>query len=262
MKLPLPYSPRHIADLAELHQAFAVDVVLIGAGALMGFIEFDHRITEDLDVVVSVGVAELGSTLGGMTGWRQDPKQEQRWWSPRGLKYDILPAGAGVLTSQEIVWPSTKMVMRATGLDLAFRHREATPLAGIFIALPAAVCVLKMIAFQDRPYERKRDIGDIVAVMRSLSTGEDDRLFEEPFVSAGLPFAAGSAFLLGRVISNILTPETAPLVDSFVLQLEREGSAARTSFVREFGMLDEEEAEKRASGYWNALRLGLGAGKP
>ena len=103
MKTPLPYSPDQISDLQQLHAEFGAEIVLVGAGALMCFIDFEHRTTQDLDVVIAVEIADVAAAMSKLPGWRRDAHQEQRWWSARDLKYDILPAGSAVLASGRIV---------------------------------------------------------------------------------------------------------------------------------------------------------------
>ncbi len=256
MRTPLPYSPAQIADLQQLHAAFEAEIVLVGAGALMCFIDFAHRTTQDLDVVIAVEMADVASRMSKLVGWHHDAHQEQRWWSARGLKYDILPAGSAVLASGQIVWPASQSVMSSKGLALALVHHEPTLLTGIFAATPPAVCVLKMIAFLERPHERGRDIGDIAAVARSWRR-DDHSLFEEPFVSSGLPFDAGSAFLLGGAIGQLRTPDVAPSFDAFLQHLEQEGSTGRTALFSELDPFDYEEAERKVGILLRALRLGL-----
>lgn len=258
LKSPLPLTQSQLEDLRALSELFGRDIIVIGAGALAFFLDFRHRKTEDLDLSLAIAVDELGPRLGVAKGWQADARAEQRWRSPHGNDFDFIPASPEALVQGNIVWPQTKTKMNAAGLELAFAHAvPLSPAPRVRVAPPAVVCVLKMVAFLDRPLERKRDLDDFAFLLRAFAEPGDERLFDGPFAQAGLDLRHGSAFLLGLACSAILTPKTGEFVAEFLAALEDEDKWPRAHLVRAFTPFPEDSREDPAAEPLRAFRLGL-----
>ncbi len=100
---------------------------------------------EDLDAVL------------GLCGWQRDPRMLQRWRSPGGAVVDVLPANDALLAAGEIRFGGGAFAMSLVGFDLAMRHTVQVTIpaseACVEVASLAALVVLKIVAWLDRPYD-------------------------------------------------------------------------------------------------------------
>src|SRR5690606_1736289 len=144
-------------------------VVVIGAAALSHHIELPRK-TADVDLAVVAELAHIASLVAPL-GWTRDPRIEIRWHGPDGIRADILPATSELIASGEIPMDRGDRAMSVVGFDLAIEHGvpiELTPTGEtIHVASLAAIVVLKMVAWLDRPAERTKDLGDLALVLES-----------------------------------------------------------------------------------------------
>ncbi len=211
--------------------AAGLDVPILLIGAFARDVIFEHvhgvlteRATGDVDVAVLAKTwqqyAELQTALLGM-GFARHPNQAQRLVHCTGLVTDVIPCGDVAAADGHIRWPEDGALMSVVGFDDAFRHavrvqlRDAGALPGLIVnvASPAAVAILKLIAWNDRQQERRRDMADLAfMVQHYLDAGNRERLLggEHADLLAREPFDSDlvGAELLGRDMSAMASPRT------------------------------------------------------
>jgi predicted nucleotidyltransferase len=194
-------------------------IVLVGASALSCFMNMRWRQTYDLDLSVSVSLLECMSDLKKLPGWNPDPRYEQRWAAPGGVRVDIIPAGSKQLAAGEIVWPKSGNRMSLLGLRLAFENCAQIQIADdceLRVAIIPVVAVLKMIAFQDRPDDRLKDLSDLAYILEEFLPEDDPRRFDDEVFQMGLAYEETSAFFLGKEIGRITNETELAEINSFL----------------------------------------------
>jgi predicted nucleotidyltransferase len=200
------FTPGQVAALKKLRALWPdTPFVLVGASALGCFLDFRWRATNDIDISISIEVDELPAGLDRMQGWSADPRAEHRWLAPEDVKVDILPAGPNLRRAGTLRWPRSGNEMSLLGQRLAFEQARDVEVASDFsirVAPVPVVCVLKMVAYQDQPQARARDL-------------EDD-------------FEVVSAFLLGRDIGALVNSKERAAVASFIAKVRDENDPHAT----------------------------------
>jgi predicted nucleotidyltransferase len=221
------FSASQVRALRQLADLWGADrFVLIGASALGCFLEMRWRQTGDLDLTVAASLEEyLGALLP--PGWTRDPRMEQRWSTPEGDLVDIIPAGPELLRQGEVTWPRTGHRMTLLGLGLAFDHAKRIAVFEQFtlrVAPIPVLAILKIVAYQDRPQERERDLADLAYILTDF---EPDDRFSDEVVDLGLTYEEAGPFLLAKEIATIAGPAEAGRVSQFVAaSLDEEGPEA------------------------------------
>jgi predicted nucleotidyltransferase len=213
-------SKEQIEALKTLHKVWGKQkIVIIGATALGFFIDMRWRKTHDLDLSISVSLNKYQSDLAQIPGWSQDPKQEQQWSAPGGVRIDIIPATSILLKQGEFVWPKSGFRISLLGMRLAFEYGVPVKLAEnveIFVAPVPVIVVLKMIAFQEKRLERIRDLVDIVHSMEEFLPADDPRRYSDEIFDLKLSYEETSAFCLGKEIGSIVNEREQKEVLSFI----------------------------------------------
>jgi len=212
------------ALIATVTQQNNVKFFVIGATARD--IVFEHaykipvsRATRDIDLAVQVATwAQFHSLKNALiaTGQFASGKMMQRVHYLEQLPVDIVPFGA-IENESNISWPPDDSVkMSVAGFDDALyatqtvRLRES-PLLEIPVATPAALVILKLMAWQDRAAEHSKDAIDLAFILRwYLNTGQTDRLLEQhtDLLAGDVDFEQSGARLLGRDIAHIVSIQT------------------------------------------------------
>jgi hypothetical protein len=164
----MPFSARQIDVLRQLTYLWTPErFVLIGAAALGCFLDMRWRGTADLDLTLAISLEEfLDERL--IPGWRRDRWMEHRWYAPSGEIVDIIPAGSDLLRKGAVEWPRTGHRMSLLGLRLAFERGVPVAVApdlSIKVAPVPVLTVLKIVAYEDRPTERERDLADLAYIL-------------------------------------------------------------------------------------------------
>ncbi len=207
-------TPDQVAALGEIQETWpGRATVMIGATALGFYIDMRWRHTADVDLVVAVDVHELAD-IAQRPGWKQHPRKEHEFRSPRGARIDILPASAPLVEEGAIRWPSGH-VMSLAGMDLAFAHAVAheVGILRVDVAPPPVVTTLKMVSFTERSWDRERDLADIAHVLDLHVDEDSDRRWDE---ARDVEFDLASAFLLGRDVGRLMGKTHRVLVASFL----------------------------------------------
>lgn len=220
------FGAAQVEALNTLQQIWSKEqIVLIGASALGCFLDMRWRQTYDLDLSVSVSVEEYASDLKNLRGWIPDSHFEPRWIAPGGVRIDIIPAGSGLLAAGELVWPQSGIRMSLVGLRLAFENNETLQLAENLefrIARMPVIAILKMIAYQDKPTERNRDLPDLAYILDEFLSDDNPRRFDDEVFQLSLAYEETSAFFLGKEIGYIVNEAERAKVNSFLALLRDE----------------------------------------
>ncbi len=224
----LPEQVETIRQLSRLWSDTAF--VLIGANALALQVDLAWRQTNDLDLVLSVALADYPAGLAALAGWRQRPEGEHAWRSPTGVDVDVVPAGPDLLAAGSLIWPRSGFRMSLLGLRLAFEHNVTLHLGdslSLRVAVTPVVVVLKLVAFLERPDAREHDLGDIAQVMECYLDVTDDRRWDLP-----VDFEDASAFALGTDIRTLIDKEERTAVEEFLEQARDDGHRTHALMIR------------------------------
>lgn len=213
-----------------------VKAFVIGAAARDLIFEYVYdariqRATEDLDFGVAVATwgdyEKLRERLIAGEKFKKDKKQEQRiLWTEnveQEIPIDLVPYGGLEIQESVIAFPPSEDFTMST---LGFREVSKNLLTleiskdlTVELASPAGIALLKFVAYNDRPAQRRRDIQDIFFIAENyLAAGNEDRLYDPLSHDADLlekedfDYRTAGARLLGRDIDPLLKAETRSLV--------------------------------------------------
>lgn len=165
-------------------------MLIIGATARDLILHHVHRFpirraTADLDLAVAIGSWHTFDALERRlidSGAGRHAQIDHRF-TMNDWNIDIVPFG-GVEQNGTIVWPKTETQMSVTGFDEASRHALEVQLPeGVraFVASPAALLILKLIAWDERHMRQPRhDAVDIRTLLDSYAAPwNEERLYLE-----------------------------------------------------------------------------------
>lgn len=172
------------------------------------------RLTTDIDCGIKVKswnqFERLKAALSDNGHFKPDSKQQQRLKYDDRVQIDIVPFGA-IEKDGVIVWPDEETVMTALGFDEAFRDLITVRLAEdveINISSLPGLALMKLIAWNDRRFQYRKDAEDLGLLMRTyLDAGNGDRLFTEhaDLLVDDFDYELASARVLGRDVAALLT---------------------------------------------------------
>jgi predicted nucleotidyltransferase len=228
-------TPQQLSALRDVARAWpGVPAVLIGAGALACQIASFRRQTNDLDLVVAIGMEDIGR-LSDLRGWKPLPQGgEQSWQSPGRVRIDLLPASQRLLASGVLRWPRSGMEMKLVGLRLAFdasRPLDVGEGLSVLLASVPAVAVLKVIAFLDRPDSREKDLEDLAFLLEDYLV-DPERRFEMIGADPGIDYENTSAFALGLDAGRLVNDDERRLVARFIAGARAEDSRTAARLLR------------------------------
>ncbi len=213
-----------VGDLLGVCRQFDADAVIIGATAYRLLIEDSDRHTLDIDLALALDVNDLGrfeDMLAGR-GWQQSPRQEPRWITPRGNRFDLIPAGPLLRKAGRLVWPKSGLVMSLAGFDHVFNRAIVQDLgAGLQIKVvpPAVLALLKIASYLENPELRAKDLDDLKRLFRWYDH-DSSRIFSDIVLQADLPDVdCAGAFLLGLDMRALAADADLSLVESFIEQM-------------------------------------------
>jgi len=216
-------TPAQLEDLAQLHgvaEQFAADVAIIGAAALLCFVDIG-RFTRDIDLVVALDLEDFTAFAGELRtrGWTQAAHRKHRWRGPSGSIDDLLPAGPGLRQAKRIIWPDSEFEMSLVGLDHVFARSLPFSFAeGVQyrVAPPPVIALLKIIAFTDDPYGRKKDLLDLTELFRRYDAASDRIFSDEVFAAELEEIDYANSYLLGMDLGTIATDEEVGILSAFL----------------------------------------------
>jgi predicted nucleotidyltransferase len=233
-------------DLVQLHavaEQFAADVTIIGAAALLCFMDLG-RFTRDVDLVIALDLENFAAFSAELKarGWTQEPGIEHRWRGPRQSFIDLMPAGPTLRAAKRIVWPESQFAMNLVAFEHVFAR--SVPIAfgadiRFKVAPPPVIALLKIVAWTEDPYRRRKDLDDLQSLFRHYEAASD-RIFGDDVFAAELEDVEyANAFLLGSDVGAIATDEEAEIVQGF-LGKQRMSAAARAELDRD--VLEQRDA--------------------
>lgn len=235
------FNLKHVAELRELagvlrvvHGAVDHDVerwLIVGATARDLVLHHLYglpagRRTEDLDIALAVETWAIFENVEQRLvagGAERDPTARHRF-RLLGWTMDVLPF-SGVARDGVILWPpSNDTAMSVFGFDEASRNAFEVLLPGdvsAFVASPAGLLILKLMAWRDRHWERPHhDAVDLSALIRSYGEAwNEDRLYAEAddlLQRFGYDNALAGAALIGRDAATIASPDTLEQIHGIV----------------------------------------------
>jgi predicted nucleotidyltransferase len=237
--------PDHTLEILRLvfEEAAKLEIQAFVVGATARDLIFEYvydagikRATEDIDFGVAVGswakYERLKQALAETKKFKIDKKIEQRLWWKSGsdeMKIDLVPYGGVESPEGQIAFPPDgDFVMSTVGFAEAFENSWALELAEGFtikIASLAGLVMLKFVAYNDRPEQRRRDVQDIWFISKNyLEAGNESRLFDEDASDADLleaedfNYETCGARMLGRDIAPLLNEETLAIVTKMLTE--------------------------------------------
>lgn len=175
------------------------------------------RATRDVDAVVRTPswdaferLAERLKALGF------ERREAHHFVSPEGAEVDLLPYGEGVVAEDTIVWPDGT-AMSALGMEEAFAasvEREVAQGLSVRVVTAPALVILKIVAYQDRPHERGKDVADVVEVFERYEE-DDDRRFDligATVDDTPIAFEEAGAYLVGVDAARLARPKSREVI--------------------------------------------------
>jgi predicted nucleotidyltransferase len=203
-------------------------------GATARDIVFEHgynipapRMTRDIDLAVQVATWNEFQNLKNAliaTGQFSESKMAQRLHHQSQIPVDIVPFGAIAPDGKTINWiPDDSTKMSIIGFDDAYQAAQIVrlrenPMVDIPVATPAALVILKLITWNERP-ERGKDATDLVFLLRNyLSSGQTERVTEQhsDLLEDDFDFEPAGARLLGRDIASIVSEPTKQILNEIL----------------------------------------------
>lgn len=252
-------SPQQISALRELATVWKdLDFCVIGATALKCQTALPRQ-TNDVDISLAVDFAKYPNGPESLLGWRRDPNFEPRWFSPDGVKVDIVPSGMG---EREITWPKSGVTMSVVGMQLAISSRIHVEDGGLRVPVAPVplVVVLKMAAYLDRPFERERDLEDLAWLLEKYLADDEDRRFSDPVLDAGVADEVVSAFLLGLDVGAAVAgaKNEHELVGRFIDKaMDEDDRQATLDKIARFAPSSSERTPEKAAERIGAFRKGF-----
>ena len=113
--------------------------------------------------------------------------------------------------------------MNLTGIRHALQA-ELLELEGLRIALPsvAAIALLEIVAYLDRPAERERDLKDLASILSHYPATDDDAFFADDLLERGFAEHESRTWMLGRSLRAIVDSSEAALVETFLDRMSRD----------------------------------------
>ena len=260
------------ALIAEIAKQNNVPFFIIGASARD--IIFEHvygikapRATRDIDLAIHIAtwddVTQLKDQLIG-TGSFSSTNMVQRLSYQNDIPIDLVPFGA-IEKNGNINWPPDFSIkMSAIGFDEAYRTTALirfrdTPILDIHVITPAALVILKLMAWKERRNQNSKDALDLVFLLTEyinadnierISEEHQDLLLEEDF-----DYEICSARLLGRDIEKIASITTKQVINE--LLAGETGEQAQYYLVEAMQNRSDSSKFDRNLNLLNALNKGL-----
>ena len=274
-KIPEPFA-EILKAVFDATKKFEIKAFVIGAAARDLIFEYIYeaeirRKTEDIDFGIAVEswthYESLKNYLIETGKFKDDPKNEQRIrWKTGGaeMKIDLVPFGGVENPEGEIAFPPDgDFVMSTIGFAEAFADSillEIDEKLTVKIASLAGIVLLKFIAYNDRPTQRRRDTQDIFFIAKNyLDAGNDDRLYETDadLLDDNFNYETAGARILGRDLKSILTAETKTIIAKLLTDESSGGSLEKFADINAREELNDEDRYKVILETFRQLKTGI-----
>ena len=180
-----------LADLRSILDATGHSVVLVGAYARE--VTFDRavgratqRVTLDIDAAIPMRdwseFEQLADAITASGHFRRIERDGLTFTHRNGTEIDLLPHGDIANQDRRLCWPNdATRSLSVEGFDELSAHVVLVAIGSIKIAvadLPALVA-LKLFAFDDRAEHTRKDLEDLVFMLRHATESLEDRVFSE-----------------------------------------------------------------------------------
>lgn len=252
-------------------EELGIDFFVIGALARDLHLEHVHGITarrrtQDVDVAVALeswhAYEELRDLLTGRLGF-QETDQKQRLKSLEGTLLDLVPFGGLEANNHTIRWPPDEAVAMSTlGLPEARQMSVTFVLDGdlsFSVASLPGLGLLKLIGWDEQPYERAHDAQDLALIMQSYYDVREEAVYEEHLDLLGdekFDRDVASARIFGREVAPFLQRSEA-LQEKVLDVLRRETSGPMESSLAEAMESPYLVSHERRFRFLEALLLGI-----
>jgi predicted nucleotidyltransferase len=221
------------ALIAEVAEQNNVPFFIIGASARD--IIFEHvysipapRATRDIDLAIHIATWNDFTQLKDQliaTGVFFRNKEAQRLYYQNEIPVDLIPFGM-IEIDGNINWPPDFSIqMSVIGFDEAYRTTALIrfrddPALDIHVVTPAALVILKLMAWKERGHQHSKDALDLVFLLTEyinadnierVSEEHQDLLLEDDF-----DYDICSARLLGRDIATIASSITKQVINELL----------------------------------------------
>ena len=199
--------------LELIFKKFGVDYYLIGARARDLWTDHiplgEKRTTEDVDFCIYINEHKqyqaLVKELTESYGFERDEKEPYRFYFNGTI--DLIPFG-GIEKNGEVLLENPPTELSVYGTKEAVAHAQIVEGDFKVVTLPG-LCVLKLIAFLEKPDRRAKDLQDFYFLLENYGEIAGDQLFEgadyEDLIKDNFDFPIASARLLGRQIKIIVS---------------------------------------------------------
>jgi len=242
-------------DLEKAFHQAGIDYYIIGAQARDIWLGRPARGTEtkDLDLAILVGSNEdyehIRQYLVSSNGFHPQRDNYFAYRSPTGIQVDILPFGGMNFDEPTTATAVTRLPVNA----LQEVYNQGTIAIGpehgaVFkVATLPSILLLKLIAYDDRPENRAKDVGDIVQIIQQYASIEREFIYEhhnDLFDPDRTPVkwtanSELSCIVLGREIrriidkNDVLKQRTGKIIEDFIIK------NAESPFVREMSRITD-----------------------
>ena len=274
-KIPEPFTEILRAVFGAANE-FEINAFVVGATARDLIFEYVYeanirRKTEDIDFGIAVEnwaqYESLKNYLIATGKFKDDAKNKQRiQWKSGGaeMKVDLVPFGGIENPVGEIAFPPDgDFVMSTIGFSEACADSvflEIDEKLTIRVASLAGIVLLKFVAYNDRPMQRRRDVQDIFFIAKNyLNAGNDDRLYDADadLLDDDFNYETAGARLLGRDLKSILTEATKEIIAKLLAEESGGGSLEKLADINARDELNDEDRYKVILDTFRQLRTGI-----
>jgi len=212
--------------MERVFTGIGIDYYLIGAIARdvwINHISFrNKRTTRDIDFCVYVKdlsqYKEIQKQLIEREGFTRDKSEPYRIYAPDGQMIDLIPFG-GIEKNDSVFLDEPPMELSVLGTKEVTDNSIAVDGTFKIITLPG-LCVMKLIAWNDRPDRRAKDLEDFYFLLYNYFDISGEQLYEQPFddlLTNEFQPQVAAARMLGRQINAIL--KESPRIRNKILKI-------------------------------------------
>ncbi len=223
-----------ISIINDVSSKFGIPFIIIGATA-RDMIFHGHgintiRATFDIDLGIMISNWEEYQKLkGGLinTGVFIETHEYHRLIYNNAIPIDIKPFGAIADSNDNISWPPNNEPKLSTiGFKEVYDNSQLTklrlsPLLKVRIASLAGLAILKLISWDEKYPERKKDAQDLFLISREyVDAGNFDRIMNEDLGQDDEDFDIihASSRLLGQDMASICNPDTLKVISGIIVR--------------------------------------------
>lgn len=187
--------------------------MLIGAVALNSYVLLP-RSTGDVDLAFDLDLKDTEELLRSL-GWIQRARLRQRWTRGQDFVADVIPSSVELIERGCLSFEEERS-MNLTGFDLVFSESRKAQVSRdlvVEVASLPTISFLKMVAWLDRPHERRKDLNDLGTLLWNYLWDDDERRWGDELGERS--FETQGAYLAGLELRRLLEERHLKLVERF-----------------------------------------------